>query len=83
MTLDLIYVPLTFHEQTYRNSFFGMLLGAFFLGTTVSATAKMLTEQQPLQTTYSQLPLKHRPLGLPQSVHLREMSRCPFYQSVH
>ena len=40
-----------FHKQTYSHSFGGMLLGAFFLDTTVSAATKMLTDQQPLQTS--------------------------------
>lgn len=70
-------------QSNIQQQFFRMLLGPFFLGITVSATTKMLTEQQPLQTAYSQLSLKRRPLGLPQSVYLREMSRCPFYQGVH
>ena len=70
MTLDLIYVLSLFHKKIYSHSFLGDVT---FLS----------TKQQPLQTTYSRLSLKHRPLGLPQSVYLREMSRCPFYQSVH
>ena len=80
MTLDLIY-RFPYLPQAIQQQFFGMLLGAFFFWAQVSAITKMLTEQEPLQTTYSQLSLKRKPLGLPQSVHLRE--RCPFYPSVH
>ena len=58
MTLDLIYVLPIFHERKHTATvFLGCYLALFFLGTTVSATAKMLTEQQPLQTTHSQLSL--------------------------